>query len=135
MMIQLFATSSAWSNFLMQFTPHYWKFQRPIFDRFAVLLSVGLVWAYAALLTVAGAYRNSPPQTQFSCRVDRSGLISGASWQVLTCVVFFYITCITSYLGVYAKQDKISVSMAMGYSHCASWRSFCYVGCCICFNC
>lgn len=65
---------------LSQYTPHYLKFQRPIFDRFAVLLSVGLVWAYAALLTVAGAYRNSPLQTQFSCRVDRSGLISGASW-------------------------------------------------------
>ncbi|KAL3538790.1 hypothetical protein ACH5RR_002156 [Cinchona calisaya] len=65
---------------LSQYAPHFYKLKRPIFDRFAVLLAVGLVWAYAALLTVAGAYKNRPPKTQFSCRVDRSGLISGASW-------------------------------------------------------
>ncbi|CDO97291.1 unnamed protein product [Coffea canephora] len=65
---------------LSQYTPHFYKLNRPIFDRFAVLIAVGLVWAFAALLTVAGAYKNRPPQTQFSCRVDRSGLISGASW-------------------------------------------------------
>ncbi|KAK4724268.1 hypothetical protein R3W88_027047 [Solanum pinnatisectum] len=65
---------------LSQHIPHMWKLKRPIFERFAVLLSVAIVWAYAALLTVTGAYNNRPPQTQFSCRVDRSGLISGASW-------------------------------------------------------
>ncbi|PHT98251.1 Nucleobase-ascorbate transporter 4 [Capsicum chinense] len=57
-----------------------WTLKQPIFERFAVLLSVGIVWAFAAFLTVAGAYKNRPPQTQFSCRVDRSGLVSGASW-------------------------------------------------------
>nr|XP_018629974.1 nucleobase-ascorbate transporter 4-like isoform X2 [Nicotiana tomentosiformis]XP_018629975.1 nucleobase-ascorbate transporter 4-like isoform X2 [Nicotiana tomentosiformis] len=65
---------------LSQYIPHMWKLKFPIFERFAVLLSVGIVWAYAALLTVTGAYNNRSPQTQFSCRVDRSGLISGASW-------------------------------------------------------
>ncbi|XP_015055260.1 nucleobase-ascorbate transporter 4-like [Solanum pennellii] len=65
---------------LSQYIPHMWKLKRPIFERFAVLLSVAIVWAYAALLTVTGAYNNRPPQTQFSCRVDRSGVISGASW-------------------------------------------------------
>uniref|UniRef100_M1CFL6 Nucleobase ascorbate transporter n=1 Tax=Solanum tuberosum TaxID=4113 RepID=M1CFL6_SOLTU len=65
---------------LSQFIPHVWKLKLPIFERFAVLLSVGIVWAFAALLTVAGAYTNRPLQTQFSCRVDRSGLVSGASW-------------------------------------------------------
>ncbi|CAI9104255.1 OLC1v1002890C1 [Oldenlandia corymbosa var. corymbosa] len=66
---------------LSQYTPHLYKSKRfPSFDRYAVLLSVGLVWAYAALLTVAGAYKNRSPETQFSCRVDRSGLISGSSW-------------------------------------------------------
>lgn len=64
----------------VQYIPHMWKLKRPIFERFAVLLSVAIVWAYAAILTVTGAYNNRPPQTQFSCRVDRSGLISGASW-------------------------------------------------------
>lgn len=64
----------------MQYIPSFWSKKRPIYDRFAVLLSVGLVWAYAALLTVAGAYRNRPLNTQLSCRVDRSGLVSGSSW-------------------------------------------------------
>lgn len=62
----------------MQYIPHLWKSSR--FDRYAILLSVALVWAYAAVLTGAGAYNNKSPNTQFSCRVDRSGLIGGASW-------------------------------------------------------
>ncbi|KAL0365308.1 UNVERIFIED_CONTAM: Nucleobase-ascorbate transporter 4 [Sesamum angustifolium] len=65
---------------LSQYIPHIWSFKRPIYDRFAVLLSVGIVWAYAALLTAAGAYKNKPLNTQLSCRVDRSGLVSGSSW-------------------------------------------------------
>ncbi|GFZ16884.1 Xanthine/uracil permease family protein [Actinidia rufa] len=67
-----------------QYLPHYFKSKGGIFERFyeryAVLLSIAIVWPYAALLTAAGAYKNSPPNTQFSCRVDRSGLISGAPW-------------------------------------------------------
>lgn len=63
---------------LSQYIPHLWKSSR--FDRYAILLSVALVWAYAAILTAAGAYNNKSPNTQFSCRVDRSGLIGGASW-------------------------------------------------------
>ncbi|KAL1534504.1 N alpha-acetyl-transferase [Salvia divinorum] len=62
------------------YVPSFWSFKRPIFDRFAVLISVGLVWAYASLLTAAGAYRNRPINTQLSCRVDRSGFVSGSSW-------------------------------------------------------
>ncbi|PIN18365.1 Xanthine/uracil transporter [Handroanthus impetiginosus] len=64
---------------LSQYIPHFWS-KRPIIDRFAVLLSVGIVWAYAAVLTVAGAYKNKPLDTQLSCRVDRSGLVGGSSW-------------------------------------------------------
>ncbi|XP_057788123.1 nucleobase-ascorbate transporter 4 isoform X2 [Salvia miltiorrhiza] len=62
------------------YIPSFWSSKRPIYDRFAVLLSVGVVWAYAALLTAAGAYRNRPLNTQLSCRVDRSGFVSGSSW-------------------------------------------------------
>ena len=51
-----------------------------MFDRFAILFSVAIVWAYAEILTVAGAYDNRPPQTQISCRTDRSGLVSAAPW-------------------------------------------------------
>lgn len=64
----------------LQYLSQWWKSNRPVYDRYAVLLSVGIVWTFAALLTVAGAYKHRPLQTQFSCRVDRSGLISGASW-------------------------------------------------------
>ncbi|KAH6773140.1 nucleobase-ascorbate transporter 7 [Perilla frutescens var. frutescens] len=62
------------------YIPNLWSIKRPIYDRFAVLWSVGMVWAYAALLTVAGAYSNRPLNTQLSCRVDQSGLVSGSSW-------------------------------------------------------
>ncbi|XP_071691681.1 nucleobase-ascorbate transporter 4-like isoform X2 [Rutidosis leptorrhynchoides] len=61
-----------------QYVPYWWKSKW--IDRFAVLISVVTVWAYAALLTAAGAYNNRPLNTQFSCRVDRSGLVSSAEW-------------------------------------------------------
>lgn len=70
--------------FLSQFLSHWIKTKGGLFERFyeryAVLMSVAIVWAYAAVLTAAGAYNNKPPKTQFSCRVDRSGLVNGASW-------------------------------------------------------
>uniref|UniRef100_A0A5B7BYG3 Putative nucleobase-ascorbate transporter 4-like n=1 Tax=Davidia involucrata TaxID=16924 RepID=A0A5B7BYG3_DAVIN len=65
---------------LSQYIPYAIKSKQYKYERFAVILSVAIVWIYAALLTVAGAYNNRPPLTQISCRVDRSGLISGASW-------------------------------------------------------
>ncbi|XP_052179413.1 nucleobase-ascorbate transporter 4 [Diospyros lotus] len=69
---------------LSQYIPQYIKTKGGIFERFferyAVLISIAIVWAYAALLTAAGAYKNRPPNTQFSCRVDRAGLIGGAPW-------------------------------------------------------
>ncbi|GFQ02430.1 nucleobase-ascorbate transporter 6 [Phtheirospermum japonicum] len=38
------------------------------------------MWIYAHLLTVGGAYSGKPPNTQISCRTDRSGLINAAPW-------------------------------------------------------
>ncbi|KAF7113458.1 hypothetical protein RHSIM_RhsimUnG0123900 [Rhododendron simsii] len=35
---------------------------------------------FSALLTASGVYRNKSSSTQVSCRVDQSGLISGAAW-------------------------------------------------------
>ncbi|KAB2050906.1 hypothetical protein ES319_A12G019000v1 [Gossypium barbadense] len=66
--------------FLSQYVPHFLKSRRGIFERFAILFSVAIVWAFAEILTAAGAYDNRAPQTQFSCRTDRSGLISAAPW-------------------------------------------------------
>ncbi|CAH9087581.1 unnamed protein product [Cuscuta epithymum] len=63
-----------------QYIPHLMKGDRHVFDRFAVLFSVAIVWIYAHLLTVGGAYKHAPPKTQLSCRTDRAGIISGSAW-------------------------------------------------------
>ncbi|ESW15124.1 hypothetical protein PHAVU_007G046400 [Phaseolus vulgaris] len=49
-------------------------------DRFAIIVSIGIAWAFAEILTAAGAYNKRSPKTQLSCRTDRSGLISAAPW-------------------------------------------------------
>ena len=54
--------------------------ERHIFDRFAVIFSVIIVWIYAHLLTVGGAYKHSPRTPQMSCRTDRAGIIGAAPW-------------------------------------------------------
>ena len=64
----------------LQYLSHIIRPGKNIFDRFAVLFSVVIVWFYAYILTVSGAYKNKPPTTQTSCRTDRAGLISGAPW-------------------------------------------------------
>ncbi|KAK2663821.1 hypothetical protein Ddye_002395 [Dipteronia dyeriana] len=66
--------------FISQYMPHVIKRGKNIFDRFAVIFSVVIVWIYAHLLTVGGAYNGAPPTTQSSCRTDRAGLIDGAPW-------------------------------------------------------
>jgi hypothetical protein len=50
------------------------------FQKFAIIMSVAVVWLYAFFLTVGGAYKNAAPKTQFHCRTDRSGLVGGAPW-------------------------------------------------------
>uniref|UniRef100_A0A1D1XNV9 Nucleobase-ascorbate transporter 6 n=1 Tax=Anthurium amnicola TaxID=1678845 RepID=A0A1D1XNV9_9ARAE len=64
--------------FFCQYLPHV--FHGHVFDRFAVIISVAIVWLYAYLLTVGGAYRHAAPKTQLHCRTDRSGLVGGAPW-------------------------------------------------------
>ncbi|XP_010556259.1 PREDICTED: nucleobase-ascorbate transporter 7 [Tarenaya hassleriana] len=63
-----------------RYIPHVMRGERHVFDRFAVIFSVVIVWIYAHLLTVGGAYRNTGIKTQMSCRTDRAGLISAAPW-------------------------------------------------------
>ncbi|KAF7127470.1 hypothetical protein RHSIM_Rhsim11G0152200 [Rhododendron simsii] len=68
---------------LSQYIPRWieTKIGERFFYRYAVLLSIAIVWLFAALLTASGAYRNKSSSTQVSCRVDQSaGLISGAAW-------------------------------------------------------
>lgn len=64
------------SQYLKQIT----VIQVPILERYALLLSIAVIWAYAHILTVGGAYNHRPELTQFHCRTDRSGLISSAPW-------------------------------------------------------
>ncbi|XP_027149101.1 nucleobase-ascorbate transporter 3 [Coffea eugenioides] len=63
-----------------QYLQHIHPKTRPILERFALLLCVGIIWAFAAILTVAGAYKNVRDQTKMSCRTDRSFLMSSAPW-------------------------------------------------------
>ncbi|KAJ6377306.1 hypothetical protein OIU76_026309 [Salix suchowensis] len=54
--------------------------QVPILERFALLLSITVIWAYAHLLTASGAYKHRPEITQINCRTDQAYLISSAPW-------------------------------------------------------
>ncbi|VVA90808.1 unnamed protein product [Arabis nemorensis] len=63
-----------------QYIPKLMRGERQVFHRFAVIFSVVIVWIYAHLLTIGGAYKNTGTKTQASCRTDRSGLIGGAPW-------------------------------------------------------
>ncbi|XP_073057196.1 putative nucleobase-ascorbate transporter 10 [Primulina eburnea] len=62
---------------ISQYLPRFVKSNRPICDRFALLFSIALVWVYAEILTLSGAFNKSK---YFNCRTDGSGLISAAPW-------------------------------------------------------
>lgn len=65
---------------VLQYLPHVIRQGEKVFGRFAVIFSVVIVWIYAHLLTVGGAYNGVGPKTQASCRTDRAGLIDAAPW-------------------------------------------------------
>lgn len=67
----------------MQHLQHLHSVAKPMLERYALLLCIGLVWAFAAILTVSGAYNNVKQQTKLSCRTDRSFLMSSAPWYIL----------------------------------------------------
>ncbi|WOL14006.1 hypothetical protein Cni_G22786 [Canna indica] len=51
-----------------------------VLERFQIIFAVKIVWAFAAILTAAGAYNHVPEKTKMHCRTDRSYLISSAPW-------------------------------------------------------
>ncbi|KAI7734477.1 hypothetical protein M8C21_030285 [Ambrosia artemisiifolia] len=63
-----------------QYLSHMMHSGRNILERFAVLISVAIVWIYAHILTVSGVYDHTRLRTQTSCRTDRTGLIHSAPW-------------------------------------------------------
>ncbi|XP_052175741.1 nucleobase-ascorbate transporter 6-like [Diospyros lotus] len=66
--------------FLSQYLAHILGKGEKIFEQFSVIFSVAIVWIYAHILTIGGAYDDKPPKTQISCRTDRAGLIDAAPW-------------------------------------------------------
>ena len=98
--------------------------------RYAAVLTIGFIWAFAAILTAAGAFKNSSPKTQFYCRTDRSNLISAASWCVYLSkhtafASFFTIVFLTlmslmkgvcSYSFVYYRQTSDYITFALLYA-------------------
>ncbi|KAM3299932.1 hypothetical protein ACQJBY_041099 [Aegilops geniculata] len=48
--------------------------------RILIIVSIAIMWLYAFLLTVGGAYKNAAPKTQFYCRTDWSGIVGAAPW-------------------------------------------------------
>ncbi|KAG0476565.1 hypothetical protein HPP92_013406 [Vanilla planifolia] len=65
---------------LSQYVPHAVEKGRVIFDRFSVILTIAVIWAYAHILTVSGVYKHGSPKIQFGCRTDRAGLIGASPW-------------------------------------------------------
>lgn len=63
-------------QYLSRFINTKWQ----IFDRFAVMFSVAIVWLFAQILTSSGVYDNKPASTQMSCCTDRSGLLAASPW-------------------------------------------------------
>ncbi|KAF5454753.1 hypothetical protein F2P56_024397 [Juglans regia] len=51
-----------------QYMPHLMRGEIHVFNRFVVIFLVGIVWMYAHLLNVGGAYKNIGPKTQISCK-------------------------------------------------------------------
>ncbi|CAL9756088.1 unnamed protein product [Musa acuminata subsp. burmannicoides] len=72
-MLILFIASS-------QYLKHLHIRRWPILERFSLLITIVIIWIYAYLLTVGGAYKHRPERTQVNCRTDRANLISSAPW-------------------------------------------------------
>ena len=50
-----------------------------VLERFALLLCIAVIWAFAAILTVAGAYNTAKSQTQFETTCNGWNLITKAA--------------------------------------------------------
>ncbi|GAA0152847.1 hypothetical protein Leryth_022289 [Lithospermum erythrorhizon] len=65
---------------LSQYLKNFKLKQMPIMERFAFIIAITVIWAYAHLLTASGAYKHHPEVTQKHCRTDKGHLISSAPW-------------------------------------------------------
>ena len=104
---------------LSQYLKHVQVRHFPILERFSVLISIALLWVYAHILTVSGAYKHSSPLTQVNCRTDRANLITTAQWYVNywwidQCFIFLSLFHTSNNLIGSFLQDKYSIPTAMG---------------------
>lgn len=67
---------------ITQYLKRIIHFSHVILERYGLLICIGIVWAFAAILTAAGAYNNVKEETKQNCRTDHSFLISSAPWYV-----------------------------------------------------
>ncbi|KAL8153292.1 hypothetical protein V2J09_011052 [Rumex salicifolius] len=65
---------------LSQYLSHAMKSRKSVGGRYAVLGTIVIIWALAAILTAVGAYKRRSPATQFICRTNTSELIKAAPW-------------------------------------------------------
>ncbi|XP_043709012.1 nucleobase-ascorbate transporter 3-like [Telopea speciosissima] len=63
-----------------QYLKHVHESTHSLLERFALLFCIAIIWAFAAILTVGGAYNGVREQTKINCRTDRSYLMSSAPW-------------------------------------------------------
>ncbi|EFJ09964.1 hypothetical protein SELMODRAFT_159848 [Selaginella moellendorffii] len=52
----------------------------PVFERFPIIVTVIISWAYAYILTVSGAYRAATEKGKDHCRTDRAHLVGSSPW-------------------------------------------------------
>lgn len=63
-----------------QYLKHIHPLAKIVLEKFAVLICVGLIWVFAAILTAAGVYNDVKLKTKQSCRTDGLHLLSSAPW-------------------------------------------------------
>jgi nucleobase transporter 1/2 len=83
---------------LSQYLKHVQIGHVRILERFSVLISIAVVWAYAHVLTVSGAHKHDSLLTQLNCRTDQANLTTTAPWSelyrltdALTTALFFHL--------------------------------------------
>lgn len=68
------------SHFFMQYVKHMKVRERPIFELFPVILGIAVVWPYAHLMTMSGAYQHATLKGKMHCRTDWSNIIGTSPW-------------------------------------------------------
>jgi xanthine/uracil permease len=63
-----------------QFLKHHHFREHHFFELYPIIIGVVIVWVYATILTVAGAYDHASALGQIHCRTDRAGIVSTAPW-------------------------------------------------------